>query len=102
MTVPFNALESSSGNRSTLTIPLNDGSDEQVSVIVVHRDRPEYLNICVQSIHVMSHLQNYEVIVVDNDSGQETQDYLDVLAAEGIKVVRNKKNLYWSEAANQG
>jgi glycosyltransferase involved in cell wall biosynthesis len=56
---------------------MQDGSDEQVSIIVVHKDTPEYLNICLQSIAVTSVNNNYEVIVVDNGSGDETQAYLD-------------------------
>jgi GT2 family glycosyltransferase len=100
-TTPHNPLESPEGPPE-LTIPLGDGSDEQVSIIVVHHERPEYLNICLQSIHVCSNLNNYEVIVVDNASGQETQEYLDVLQDEGIKVIRNTENKFWSAACNQG
>ena len=98
---PHNPLENPEGPPE-LVIDLHDGSTEQVSIVVIHHNRPEYLNICLQSIHVCSHLNNYEVIVVDNGSGSETQDYLDVLQDEGIKVVRNKENKYWSEAANKG
>jgi GT2 family glycosyltransferase len=98
---PFNPLESTSG-QARLTIDLHDGSNEQISIIIIHKDRPEFLNICIQSVHAMSNLNNYECIVVDNASGQETQEYLDVLQEEGIKVVRNETNKYWSEAANQG
>lgn len=98
---PNNPLESVNG-APELVIDLQDGVNEQVSIIVVNHDKPEYLNICLQSIHVCSHLNNYEVIVVDNASGQETQEYLDVLEQEGIKVVRNKTNKYWSAACNQG
>lgn len=101
MKQPHNPLESPSGPPS-LTLDLHDGTSEQVSIIVVHHERPEFLNICLQSIHAMSNLNNYEVIVVDNGSGQETQEYLDVLQDEGIKVVRNSKNEYWSKACNQG
>jgi GT2 family glycosyltransferase len=101
MSQPHNPLESVSG-APEFSINLNDGSNEQVSIIVVNHDKPEYLNICLQSIHVCSHLNNYEVIVVDNNSGQETQEYLDVLQDEGIKVVRNSVNRYWSAACNQG
>jgi hypothetical protein len=36
-----------------------------VSIIVVHRDRPEYLNICLQSIVVTSCNNNYEIIEID-------------------------------------
>lgn len=97
---PHNPLENPTGPPE-LTIDLQDGSNEQVSIIVVHHERPEYLNICLQSIHVMSHLNNYEVIVVDNASGQETQEYLDVIEQEGVKVVRNEENKFWSAACNQ-
>lgn len=99
MNQPFNPLESATG-RSTMTIDLNDGSNEQVTVVVIHKDRPEFLNMCIQSIHAMSNFNNYECIVADNASGQETQEYLDMLEEEGIKVLRNKHNEYWSKAAN--
>lgn len=99
MTQPFNPLESPT--RPEMVIDLSDGSDERISIIVIHHDRPEYLNICLQSIHCCSHLHNYEVIVVDNASGQETQDYLDVLEEEGFKIIRNKENKFWSASCNQ-
>lgn len=100
--IPQNPLESPPGIIPELTINLNDGSNEQVSIIVIHHNKPAYLNLCMQSIQVCSHLNNYEVIVVDNNSDQETQQYLDVLHEEGIKVVRNQTNKYWSAACNQG
>jgi GT2 family glycosyltransferase len=96
--IPHNPLE---GERPDLVMKLHDGSQEQVSIIVVHRDRPEYLNICLQSIAILSLNNNYEIIVVDNGSGQDTQDFLSEIEGE-VKVIRNKKNLYWSEAANKG
>jgi len=96
--VPFNPLE---GQRPELSIPLHDGSEEQVSIVVISNNRPEYLNICLQSIAVASFNNNYEIIVVDNGSGQETQDFLDDIEDE-VKVIRNKDNLYWGPAINQG
>lgn len=95
---PYNPLE---GPRPEITIPLHDGSDERVSIIVVHRNRPEYLNICLQSIAVTSFNNNYEIVVVDNGSGPDTQAFLDDIEKE-VKVVRNKENLYWSAACNKG
>jgi GT2 family glycosyltransferase len=89
------------GPRPELTINLHDGSEERVSIIVVHRDRPEYLNICLQSIAVTSLNNNYEIIVVDNGSGKDTQDFLDDIEGE-VKVIRNETNVWWSKAANQG
>lgn len=97
---PHNPLE---GNRPELSIPLHsDGSDEQISIIIVHKDRPEYLNMCIQSIAVTSTNNNIEIIVVDNGSGPETQDFLNEIEEQGIKVVRNEENLYWGPAANKG
>ena len=100
--IPFNPLE---GSRPEMSIKMHDGSDEQVSIIIVHKDRPEYLNICLQSIAVTSINNNYEIIVVDNGSGQETQDFLDSIEKDGIKVIRRSKNendLYWGPAINKG
>lgn len=98
---PFNPLEGD--EKPELVIDLNqDGSYEQVSIIIVHKDRPEFLNICLQSIYVMSSMSNYEIIIVDNGSGKDSQDFLDALDEDGIKIIRNKDNLWWSKAANLG
>lgn len=97
--LPHNPLE---GDRPELSIKLHDGSEEQVSIIIPHRNRPEYLNICLQSIAVTSFNNNYELIVVDNGSDDEdTQAYLDEIEGD-VKVVRNKENLYWGPAINKG
>ena len=96
--IPHNPL---TGQRPEINIPLHDGSDEQISIVIVHKDRPEYLNLCLQSITVCSFNNNYEIIVVDNASGKESQEFLDSID-DNIKVIRNNKNLYWSEAANRG
>ena len=89
------------GDRPELSISLHDGTEEQISIIVVHNDQPEYLNICLQSIAVTSMNNNYELIVVDNASGKEGQDFLDDIEGD-VKIIRNEKNLYWSAAANKG
>lgn len=95
---PHNPLE---GERPELNIKLHESTDEHISIIIVHKDRPEYLNICLQSIAVTSFNNNYEIIVVDNNSGKESQDFLKDIENE-VKVVRNDTNLYWSGACNKG
>jgi len=95
---PHNPLE---GDIPEMSIDLHDGTDEQISIIIVHKDRPEYLNILLQSISVCSFNNNYEIIVVDNASDEESQGFLKDIEGE-VKVVRNDKNLYWSAAANKG
>lgn len=97
--VPHNPLE---GDRPELSINLHDGSEEQVSIIVIHKDRPEYLNICLQSIAVGSLNNNYEIIVVDNGSGQDSQDFLADLEKQDVKVIKNETNQWFSKAVNQG
>lgn len=89
------------GDRPELSFSLHDGSEEQISIVIVHHSRPEYLNICLQSIAVSSVNNNYEIIVVDNGSGKDTQDFLEDIKDE-VKIVRNEKNLFWAPAANQG
>jgi len=84
-----------------LSLDLNDGSEDLVSIIIIHRNKPDYLNLCLQSIDVCSVNSNYELIIVDNGSGQESQDFLDEIESN-VKLIRNKENLYWSEAANKG
>jgi glycosyltransferase involved in cell wall biosynthesis len=102
MTQPHNPLDGEKGGMSISM--LQDGSEEQISIIVVHKDRPEYLNIALQSIAVTSLNNNYEIVVVDNGStSQDAIDFLDDLDEQGeCKVVRNKENLWWSKAANIG
>jgi len=96
---PHNPLE---GDAPEFTVNLHDGSDEQVSIIIVHKDRPEYLNICLQTIAVTSFNNNYEIIVVDNASeSQDAIDFLDDIKDE-VKVIKNEKNIYWGPAANKG
>lgn len=96
--VIHNPLE---GDRPEMTIKLHENSEDHISIIIVHKDRPEYLNICLQSIAVTSFNNNYEIIVVDNGSGKDSQDFLKDIEGE-VKVVRNEKNLYWSAACNKG
>ncbi|MHA1948732.1 MAG: glycosyltransferase family 2 protein [Candidatus Thorarchaeota archaeon] len=97
--MPHNPLE---GDAPELSFNLHDGSDEQVSIIIVHKDRPEYLNICLQTIAVTSFNTNYEIIVVDNASTtKDANDFLDDISNE-VKVIRNEENIYWGPAANKG
>lgn len=97
---PHNPFE---GPPPALTFNLHDGSDEQVSIIIVHRNQPTYLNIALQTITCMSMNSNKEIIVVDNNStDQDAIDYLKDIEQQNIKVIRNSKNLFWGPAANKG
>ena len=91
------------GERAEMIVNFDEqGSEERISIIVIHKDRPEYLNIALQTIAVCSINNNFELIVVDNGSGQRSQDFLDQLEEDGVKVIRNNENVWWAKAANQG
>jgi GT2 family glycosyltransferase len=92
------------GERPDLTINLQDGTDERISIIVCHKDRPELLNMCLQSIAITSVNNNIEIIVVDNGSTtKDALDYLDMLSKEpDVTLIRNETNKWWASAYNQG
>jgi GT2 family glycosyltransferase len=83
------------------TLDLKNNLPDVLSIIIIHKDKPEFLNICLQSIVATSSNNNYEIIVVDNNSGSESQQFLDELDSD-IKIIRSDKNIYWSAAANLG
>lgn len=101
MADPISVHNPLEGERPELTVKLHENTDDHISIIVVHKDRPEYLNICLQSIAVTSFNNNYEIIVVDNASGKDSQEFLKDIQTE-VKVIRNDKNLFWSAACNLG
>lgn len=84
-----------------LSFSLRDSTEEQVSIVIVNHNQAPYLNMLLQSIVLCSMNHNYEIVIVDNGSGKEDQEFLDSLP-DDVKVIRNDKNLYWSKAANQG
>ena len=70
------------GERPEMSIKLHENSEDHVSIIVVHKDKPEFLNICLQSIAVTSFNNNYEIVVVDNGSGEDSQSFLEDIKDE--------------------
>ena len=64
------------GDKPELIIDLEQAVGDLVSIIVVHKDRPAYLNLCLQSLAICSQNASHEIIVVDNNSGPETQEFL--------------------------
>lgn len=99
--LPYNPLE---GDRPELKIDLDNGTDERIAIVVVHRDRPELLNMCLQSIVMTSVNNNIDIVVVDNASTtKDAIDYLEVLSKQpDIKIIRNEANIWWAAACNQG
>lgn len=102
MATPYNPLE---GPRPDFGIHVaHPPTDDKVAIVVVHHNRPEFLNICLQSIAVNSSNNNYELVVVDNGSTRaDALTYLQMLEEDsGVKVIKRRDNGFWSPAANAG
>src|SRR3989344_2254066 len=71
-----------------------------VSIIIVNWNGKDHLEKCIPSVLKNSY-QNFEIIVIDNGSTDGSIEYLR-LNFSFIKLIRNKSNLGFAEANNQG
>ncbi len=55
---------------------MNDSPQPQLSIIIVNYKTPQLTYECIKSIYDKNHGLSYEIIVVDNDSGDGSVDYL--------------------------
>ncbi len=72
-----------------------------ISVIIVSWNVQEYLRHCLYSLEADHQCSNYEIIVVDNNS---TDDSVVMLRKEfpEVKLIQNKTNTGFAKANNQG
>jgi GT2 family glycosyltransferase len=75
-----------------------------VSIVVITRDNLVFSKLCLESVLANTDYPHYELIVVDNGSGEELLSYLDQLTDHlpFIRVVRNETNRGFAAANNQG
>jgi GT2 family glycosyltransferase len=73
--------------------------DPLISIILVLYNRAELTLRCLRSIHKWLDVP-YELLIVDNDSRDETGAVLERIV--GATVIRNKSNVHFLQAANQG
>lgn len=71
----------------------------KVSIVIPVLNNLALTKQCIESVVKHTTPGDYELIVVDNGSDKETQDYLEALQ---VKVIRNNENLGFSKAINQG
>jgi len=79
-------------------------ASRRASVIIVTYNNLSLTRLCLESLFRNTDYPNYEVIVVDNDSSDDTQGYLVKLSErhENLKVILNETNLGFAKANNQG
>jgi len=77
------------------------GNCPVVSVVIPVFNNLKFTKACLESIFEHTSSGNYEVIVVDNASTDETSEYLDGLQPP-IKHIRNRRNLFFAKGCNRG
>ncbi|RMF97189.1 MAG: glycosyltransferase family 2 protein [Candidatus Schekmanbacteria bacterium] len=73
--------------------------DDKVSVTIVNWNGGEYIEKCLRSLEKQTH-KNMEIIVVDNNSTDESIKILERYSSK-IKLIQNNHNLGFSKAHNQ-
>lgn len=81
---------------------LNTRFYPKVSLIIVTYNNWAYTKQCLQSVFANSHYPNYEVIVVDNASTDETRLQLASISHERLKVYFSNENLGFAAGNNVG
>lgn len=77
-------------------------NEEKVTIVIVTYNAFDYVKRCLKSV-IENTQGTHQIIVVDNNSDKNTQDYLINLENDKkIKLVLNKSNRLWSPANNQG
>jgi len=74
------------------------------SVVVVTYESLAFTRLCIESVLANTRDIGYELIVVDNGSGDDTPEYLTALAERNshVRVLLNGGNLGFSAAVNEG
>jgi GT2 family glycosyltransferase len=77
-----------------------------LSIIIVSYNTKEFLRGCIESIYKTTKNIKFEVIVVDNDSSDESvlsiKKYVSSINAENFELIENRENLGFSKANNLG
>ena len=70
-----------------------------LSIIIVNFNTKDLLKKCLESIKLSF---DYEIIVVDNASNDDSLQSINSLELKNLKIINNKTNLGFAKAVNQG
>lgn len=70
------------------------------SIVILTYNKLEFTKICIDSIFKYTDLSNGEIIVIDNNSTDQTVNYLSRI--KEIKLIKNRENRGFPAAVNQG
>ena len=87
-----------------LKAPKIDNSSNLISIIILTHNKVKFTKLCIESILAHTLYSNYEIIIVENASKDETPQYLSSLRSKhvNIKVLMNPENLGFAAGNNQG
>lgn len=90
---------------STNLLYLNDYHFEEkplISIIILNRNGLIHLKRLFKNFEELTNYDNFEVIIVDNDSSDGSIDYLESLnVGFDLKIIKNNLNTSFSEGNNQ-
>ena len=72
-----------------------------ISIIIVNYNVRDYLSNCISSIYLSTHTYKIEIIVIDNNSQDNSVHMIRDKYPE-INLIENKTNFGFSRAVNQG
>jgi len=74
-----------------------------ISIIIISYNNWEYTKLCLESVEKNTSYPNYEIILVDNGSNNQTIKYLKEIQAKNnhIRMIFNQENLGFPKANNQ-
>ncbi len=79
-------------------------SSRRASIIIITYNNLSLNRLCLEGLFRNTNYPNYEVIVVDNNSSDDTPGYLVKLSEkyDNLKIILNETNLGFAKANNQG
>ncbi|AEH46347.1 glycosyltransferase [Parageobacillus thermoglucosidasius] len=91
-------------NRGEAFLDFSGKAFPKVSVIVITYNQLEYTKKCISSIINKTAYPNYELIIVDNNSSDNTREYLKQIEKQhnNIKVILNEENYGFAGGNNIG
>ncbi|GFZ33515.1 hypothetical protein CSC2_40410 [Clostridium zeae] len=72
----------------------------KTSIIILTYNNIEYTKKCIDSIRKFADHLDYEIIVIDNNSSDETKDWLK--SCDDIRCIFNESNMGFPKGCNQG
>ena len=77
-----------------------DNSEPEVSILILNWNGKDLLNDCLESIASHTQYENYQVVVIDNNSDDGSVPFVMDRFPE-VSIIRNSSNVGFAEANNR-